>query len=404
MGETFTCDAKIQSRRLIFWALTFLAGIGLVPHDVVAGVFGTTPIGPILQLVGSLAFVAFVLNAWPVRRTGKLRANRRGVSVDGKLLARRDDIASAYVLGGAKPTARIVKKRFRGAPLDVEVATDADARAVVDALGLGVASSTAVFDVALGGGRGIVLGAVLGGIAAVLVGVALFSATGDFGAAFPLITIAFIVAGIQLSQAKVHVGTDGLLVTRVGRKTFVPFSEIERIDVEGGVLLQIVRHGGRPLRVGFSGNSPASREAGGALLRRIEDARATFDRGEPGARVAAQLERGRRSTRDWVTGLRRLVEAGQYREAAALPDRLYRIVEDPSQPEAARAGAAVALGPVLDARGRARLRVAAKASASPRLRIALECASEKDAEVDALEEALASIEPEAEREAESTSS
>jgi hypothetical protein len=50
----------------------------------------------------------------------------------------------------------------------------------------------------------------------------------------------------------------------------------------------------------------------------------------------------------------------------------WRTVEDPASDRRRRAGTAVALRESLDEVGRVRLRVAAAASASPRLRVALE--------------------------------
>ena len=66
---------------------------------------------------------------------------------------------------------------------------------------------------------------------------------------------------------------------------------------------------------------------------------------------------------------------GGYRRAVVSDEALWRVVEDASVDEETRAGAAVALRKMLDEPGRARLRVVAEATASPRLRVALEAAS-----------------------------
>lgn len=65
---------------------------------------------------------------------------------------------------------------------------------------------------------------------------------------------------------------------------------------------------------------------------------------------------------------------------------LWRVVEDTTAPEDARAGAAIALRN--EAGAHPRLRVAAEAVASPRLRVALERAADPEAEEAALDEAL----------------
>jgi len=87
--------------------------------------------------------------------------------------------------------------------------------------------------------------------------------------------------------------------------------------------------------------------------------------------------------------LARLLEpegGGSYRDPAARGDDLWRVVEDTSAPEDARAGAAVALRNEDGAHPR--LRIAAEAVASPKLRVALEKASDPAADDEALDEAL----------------
>jgi hypothetical protein len=57
---------------------------------------------------------------------------------------------------------------------------------------------------------------------------------------------------------------------------------------------------------------------------------------------------------------------------------LWRVVEDPRASEDARAAAALLLRKSLDAPGKARVRVAAEATASPKLRVALEASISDD--------------------------
>src|SRR5262249_47139974 len=86
-------------------------------------------------------------------------------------------------------------------------------------------------------------------------------------------------------------------------------------------------------------------------------------------------------------------EDASYREARVPRERLWRLVEDPGVDGATRARAAVALSG--DAEGRERLRVVAEATASPKVRVALERTAEghEDARV---AEALAELEAEGE--------
>jgi hypothetical protein len=57
-------------------------------------------------------------------------------------------------------------------------------------------------------------------------------------------------------------------------------------------------------------------------------------------------------------------------------EMLWEVVEDPAVDSTARAGAAMMLRRTLDDGGRARLRVAAGACASPRLRVALDAVAD----------------------------
>jgi hypothetical protein len=82
--------------------------------------------------------------------------------------------------------------------------------------------------------------------------------------------------------------------------------------------------------------------------------------------------------------------AGGFREAEVSADDLWRTLEDGAADPEARAGAAVALGPTLGEGDRARLRVAARVVAAPRLRVALEAVADGDEA--RVEEALAEIE------------
>jgi hypothetical protein len=88
-----------------------------------------------------------------------------------------------------------------------------------------------------------------------------------------------------------------------------------------------------------------------------------------------------------LRGLRTLPRDGGYRAAVLTPERLWQVLENAGEDPSVRAGAAAALAPLLDNAGRARLRVTAEACAEPRLRVAMNAASE-EANERGLEEAL----------------
>ena len=75
--------------------------------------------------------------------------------------------------------------------------------------------------------------------------------------------------------------------------------------------------------------------------------------------------------------LRALAETGGsgYRAATVPTETLWSVALDPAAKEELRIGASLALRGALDDDGRERLRVAAEASASPRLRVVLEAAT-----------------------------
>ena len=108
---------------------------------------------------------------------------------------------------------------------------------------------------------------------------------------------------------------------------------------------------------------------------------------------ALLLARGDLAMRDWIGRLKAIGvgATATLRTAAVMPEQLWRVASDAAQPPIARAAAAVALAPSLDAAGRVRLADLAKSTAAPKLRVALEHAAE-DADEDTLEKALSEME------------
>jgi hypothetical protein len=84
-------------------------------------------------------------------------------------------------------------------------------------------------------------------------------------------------------------------------------------------------------------------------------------------------------------------ETATLRSAPVMPDKLWRLVRDPTQAAPMRAAAAVALAPTLDEGGRARIADIAKHTAEPKLRVALERAA-AGAPDEELEEAMRELE------------
>jgi hypothetical protein len=74
-----------------------------------------------------------------------------------------------------------------------------------------------------------------------------------------------------------------------------------------------------------------------------------------------------------------------------MPEQLWRVAEDPAQPAIKRAAAAVALAPTLAEEDKERLGELAKATAAPKLRVALQNIAD-DVPDDELEDALRRLE------------
>jgi len=108
-------------------------------------------------------------------------------------------------------------------------------------------------------------------------------------------------------------------------------------------------------------------------MREGPDTTGTTDTG------AGLFGRGALSVREWMQHIGTL-RGGNYRALHVPDEALWRVVEDPSARADERAGAALALRDGLDDDGRARLRIAASACDSTRLRVAMEAVIDDEAE------------------------
>jgi hypothetical protein len=172
---------------------------------------------------------------------------------------------------------------------------------------------------------------------------------------------------------KLTIGDDGVYVERPTSKTFIPFARVETIKQEG--LRFLLKERGSPGLVLKPIRAGSMRKVVERVVRGRAAAAAVPD---PVARTI--LERGNRTVAEWVSTLRAPSNQEGYRASDLDPDRLWSIVENGALGPSERAAAAVGLQRHLDEAGKARLRVAAEASASPRFRVALQAASDGDEE------------------------
>jgi hypothetical protein len=172
---------------------------------------------------------------------------------------------------------------------------------------------------------------------------------------------------------EVTVGVDGVVIASplLGRRRFVPHGKIDDVGWSGDHVRLVLTDG---TTVEIATGAGAEREV---LVERLLHARSEFRRAE-GAEAIALLARAGRDTKQWVQETRALGgNAGTGYRATSVPEEtLWRIALDPSEKQELRIGASLALGPRLDDGGKQRLREAAEAAASPRVRVALEAVAE----------------------------
>jgi hypothetical protein len=210
-----------------------------------------------------------------------------------------------------------------------------------------------------------------------------------------------LVLVLTSAPCTVRVGTDGLVMSWLGRERFVPYRAVREVKTDwklrgandrDGVTVVLTDGDTVPLSTGN-----ASSGLSGALARRIDAARTAHALEHPTPPVVAALARGARTPGQWVTALRQVgsgATAGA-RTAAVPLDVLLTLVEDCAAPAIERVSAAVAALPYADDETRRRIRVAADSSASPKLRVALDRIEREQADEAAIAETLVELEDEA---------
>jgi hypothetical protein len=195
----------------------------------------------------------------------------------------------------------------------------------------------------------------------------------------PLAIVALAVRWLleEFWTVSLTVGADGIFVAQRRRsKEFFFYAEIERIAHDTNSVTLHMRKNLPPLVLSI--RSAKGHDAVKELVRRLEEGRASFLQSLP--LCLEVLARGERSARQWLRDMRDLTKRHDYREAAVTSEHLWPVLENAAVDSPARAAAAVALRDHLDEEGRARLRVAAEACASPNVRVALEAVLGEDEE------------------------
>lgn len=396
------------------WAMA----LGCTPFGaaIVGGIAAAAGYPLALTIVPHLIIIGVVLlsylwrkNPWRREETGSLVADSQGVWHRGELILPKDDIQNGLVFpepnGNTLLRFRRKKKRL---PMDIRVADRDQARGILRALGLDAAQSIAKFRLPsrliADASKRKWVGLAWGGF------IALFAAVMSAGArlapqlapAFPLFLVLAVVSALAfvIWPQKLEVGADGLFLAWFRSKRFIGYGDIARIDPFeepgagknkfAGLVLYL--KSGEAVYLPIVSKQSSFRDEVYILHERIAEAIDTWARGE-GVAHAALVRRGERTAAQWLSALRGIGAQSNVdaRTAPIMPERLWRIVEDPKAPAEARAGAAVALSHEADESVRARLSNVASAIAAPKLRFAIESAAKNESDA-ALEAALIEVE------------
>ena len=404
--------AEIRRNRLLARASGTAALLGPVAAVVGASFnLGALALGGVALSIGGVIWsvIAFSQNLWTSDVQGDFEAGPEGLSEGGRLLVPSEQIRAGFVVPDRRHGPRVRIQREMKLPVEVRVRDEAEGRELLRALGLDATQRAATFSTPSRAMTDPKWSIILGvGFAALftLLGV-LSRAVGLHGNGIQLPILAAYLCFMFLTRTGITVGADGILRSWMGQKEFWSYGDIESVRTyldhsfwrkQKWQGIEIVLRSGATARIPIASKQSLQSSNLDLILERIREAMDSHRHGDAAAETAL-LARQARTVGDWVQSLRAIGSGAHvdHRTAPVAPERLFRIVEDPSLTASARAGAAVALGASLDAGGKVRLQGVAEATAAPKLRIAIEAAASGDDA--ALIEALSAIEGEAEKRA-----
>jgi hypothetical protein len=203
--------------------------------------------------------------------------------------------------------------------------------------------------------------------------------------AIPL-ALGLVMQGVAV---RIYVGEDGVLVKWFGSR-FVAYRDLVDVRLDGRDVVIRTKDGrslilpvGAPVPI-----SDAERRRTKDLLLLLSSRIFRAEEPEGAGDFERRLQRSGRDAKAWSDELASLSNGSAYRQVAASPEILWRVLENTSAPEDARVGAALALRPSLDEESRRRVRVAAETSASPRVSVALDTIASPTAEETEIIDAL----------------
>ena len=353
--------------------------------------------------------MAFFQNPWTSDVQGNFEAGPEGLLEGGRLLVPSEQIRAGFVVPDPGHGPRVRIQRKMKLPVEVRVRDEAEGRELLRALGLDASQRSATFSTPSRAMTDPTWSIILGvGFAALFMLLGFLSrSVGLHANGIQLPILAAYLCFMFLTRTGITVGADGILRSWMGQKEFWSHGDIESVRTyldhsfwrkQKWQGIELVLRSGATVRIPIASKQSLQSSNLELILERIREAMDSHRQGDAAAETAL-LARQARTVGDWVQSLRAIGSGAHmdHRTAPVAPERLFRIVEDPSLTASTRAGAAVALGASLDAVGKVRLQGVAGATAAPKLRIAIEAAASGDDA--ALIEALSAIEGEAEKRA-----
>jgi len=187
--------------------------------------------------------------------------------------------------------------------------------------------------------------------------------------------VASILALTYARSVRLRVGADGVTVKRgFGARTFFAHDAIRDVRAEDGTVVLEPLHG-ETMRFSVSARRRPRKhedvgEVAASIVRRVREAREAFRQLADAPEAALVLDRGERSTREWLQDLEALGEGAtaSFRRANVSREQLLHVVESTSASARERLAAIVALRPKLTEEEKPRVRVAAERCVLPALR------------------------------------
>ncbi|WP_394845627.1 hypothetical protein LZC95_52430 [Pendulispora brunnea] len=337
---------------------------------------------------------------WAMRHHVHVRADAAGIWEEGRLVVPRQKIAHGYFQPRRTLSSVCLYDRWRNLVFEA-VLEQPLAAEMLRALTLDAASRRASYHtVSPAHATPLRTVAIVLAMIAGAMGLGTLSSAcgvnGPFSAMFGIvfgIALGLILAYVPLS---VTVGIDGVDLRWFLWRRFIPMSRIVRAEPDAfDVRLWLEGGESELIHVGISENE-ASPERRDAIVARILEVFAARRGASAQHDIAGMLAKRARSHAAWFEALAALrASKGGYRDTVVCAEDLWATLEDPSAAEDVRGAAGFLLRPSLDTEGKARVRIAAEATASPALRTALEAVAgeEEDQAVTSMLEDLATQSP-----------